>query len=156
MALIMPYMMSGDCANAIEAGRRAVELNPLFSSSHKGYLAALGWMHRKREASEVLERLLTLEPGFSVEAALERSPLTRQEDLARYADGLRRAGLRERWQPMAGAIPAIDHSVGDHSVGEHSAGDHSVVDLAAEAPHSPAAMRDGSRDSGRMGNDTIC
>jgi DNA-binding SARP family transcriptional activator/tetratricopeptide (TPR) repeat protein len=146
MALIMPYMMSGDCASAIEAGRRAVELNPLFSSSYKGYLAALGWMHRTREAREVLDRLLTLEPGFSVEAALERSPLTRLEDLGRYADGLRHAGLRERGQPMAGATPMIDRS----------AIDQSVVDLAAEAPHSPAAMRDGSHDSGRMGNDTTC
>jgi tetratricopeptide (TPR) repeat protein len=44
MALIMPHLMSGDCASAVEAGRRAVELNPLFSSAYKGYLAALGWM----------------------------------------------------------------------------------------------------------------
>ena len=35
-------MMRGDYASALEAGRRAVELNPLFSSAYKGYLAALG------------------------------------------------------------------------------------------------------------------
>ena len=96
MALIMPRLMSGDRAGAIEAGRRAVELNPLFSSAYKGYLAALGWMQPTREMGGVRDRLLALEPGFSVESAVARSPLKRPEDLARYAEGLRRAGLPER------------------------------------------------------------
>jgi DNA-binding SARP family transcriptional activator/tetratricopeptide (TPR) repeat protein len=123
MALIMPFLMNGDCASAVEAGRRAVELNPLFSSAYKGYLAALGWMHPTRESGAILDRLMALEPGFSVAAALERSPLVRPEDLARYADGLRRAGLREQSEPWAAATPPSKHS---------------VIDLMAEAPHSPA------------------
>ena len=52
-------------------------------------------MDRPREAAEVLHRLLVLEPRFSVLEALNRSPLSRPEDIARYAEGLRRAGLRE-------------------------------------------------------------
>ncbi|MEA2741515.1 MAG: hypothetical protein QOH05_4822 [Acetobacteraceae bacterium] len=96
MALTMPHLMNGDSASAVEAGRRAVELNPLFSSAYKGYLAALGWTQNPREAGAVLDRLLSLEPDFSVEVAVARSPLKRPEDIARYADGLRRAGLRER------------------------------------------------------------
>jgi DNA-binding SARP family transcriptional activator/TolB-like protein len=119
MALTLPYLMSGDCASAVEAGRRAVELNPLFSSAYKGYLAALGWMHPTREAGEVLDRLLALEPGFSVKAAIKRSPLTRPEDIARYADGLRRAGLPEHGPPVDAAIPAANYS---------------TIDLVAEAP----------------------
>ena len=103
MSLIMPYLMNGDCANAIEAGRRAVELNPMFSSAYKGYLAALGWMHPTREAGGVLHRLLALEPGFSVETAITRSPLKRPEDIARYAEGLRRAGLPEQAPADQGA-----------------------------------------------------
>jgi hypothetical protein len=39
--------------------------------------------------------LLILEPDFSIKGAVERSPMTRQVDLALYAEGLRRAGLRE-------------------------------------------------------------
>jgi tetratricopeptide (TPR) repeat protein len=122
MALIMPHLMNGDCASAVEAGRRAVELNPLFSSAYKGYLAALGWTNATREAGEVRDRLLELEPDFSVEAAVQRSPLTRADDIARYAEGLRRAGLRERCDPAERTTPAIDHS---------------LIDLAARAPHSP-------------------
>lgn len=139
MALTMPYLMSGDCASAVEAGRRAIELNPLFSSAYKGYLAALGWIDRPREAREVLDRLLSLEPGFSVEAAVSRSPLTRSEDIVRYAEGLRRTGLRERGGMFSQAALAIDHS---------------VIDLAPEAPHSPAARPDGSHKTGGPGDDT--
>ena len=122
MALVMPYLMNGDYPAAVEAGRRAVELNPLFSSAYKGYLAALGWMHPTREAGKVLERLLELEPDFSIEAATQRSPLRRPEDVARYAEGLRRAGLRERG-------PA------NHPPG------HSGVDLTATTPHSRSLVR---------------
>jgi DNA-binding SARP family transcriptional activator len=138
MALIMPNLMSGDCASAVDAGRRAIELNPLFSSSYKGYLAALGWMHRPREAREVLDRLLALEPGFSIETAVVRSPLQRPDDIARYAEGLRLAGLRERIGPASVTTFAIGHS---------------VIDIVLEEPHSPVTMRDGSHRMGRMGND---
>jgi tetratricopeptide (TPR) repeat protein len=93
MALVIVHLMRGDYSNAIEAGRRAVELNPLFSSTYKSYLSALGWMGLTREATEVRDRLLTLEPGFSLDKAVERSPFLRAEDVARYAEGLRRAGL---------------------------------------------------------------
>src|SRR5271166_3022983 len=93
MALVIVHLMRGDYVSAVEAGRRAIELNPLFSSTHKSYLSALGWIGSLREAAEVRDRLLALEPGFSVQQAVERSPFLRPEDVARYAEGLRRAGL---------------------------------------------------------------
>jgi DNA-binding SARP family transcriptional activator len=122
MALIMPHLMRGDYADAVEAGRRAVEINPLFSSAYKGYLSALGLLDRPREAAEVLSRLLVLEPRFSVQEALGRSPLSRPEDVARYAEGLRRAGLRED----AGTSPNGPAVI-----------INSAVDLVPQAPHSP-------------------
>ena len=134
MALILPYLMNGDCASAVEAGRRAVELNPLFSSAYKGYLAALGWMQPTREAKEVLDRLLVLEPDFSIDAAIERSPLTRSEDIARYADGLRRAGLREHAGPAQAASAARDHS---------------AVEVTDKPTRDPAVAADGPHRAGR-------
>ncbi len=95
-ALIMPHLLLGEYDSAAEIGRRASELNPWFSSAYKGYLAALGYLGRERETDAVRERLLALEPSFSVEEAVARSPMSRPEDLARYAEGLRRAGLPER------------------------------------------------------------
>jgi DNA-binding SARP family transcriptional activator/TolB-like protein/Flp pilus assembly protein TadD len=100
MALIMPYTMVGDYNNAVEAGRRAIELNPLFSSTYKGYLSALGLMGREHEARDILNRLLALEPAFSIKSAVSRSPLIRPEDINRYADGLRRSGLPETADPV--------------------------------------------------------
>jgi DNA-binding SARP family transcriptional activator/tetratricopeptide (TPR) repeat protein len=95
MALMMPYYLRGGFNDALAVGRRAVELNPGFTSTYKGYLATLGQLRRDQEAKRILARLLKLEPGFSVRNALERSPLMRQDDLDLYAEGLRRAGLPE-------------------------------------------------------------
>jgi tetratricopeptide (TPR) repeat protein len=140
-SLIIANLLLGDYASAAGAGRRATELNPFFSSAHKTYLAVLGLMGRLREAAEVLGRLLELEPGFSVEAAVRRSPFTRPEDLVRYADGLRRAGLRENGGLMQAAPPADSLS---------------VIDLAIEAKHSSAAVRGGSHGTERAGSETSC
>lgn len=95
MALIMPYLLRREHEVAAGIGRRAIELNPICSSSYKVLLAALGYQDRAAEARSVRARLLELEPGLTVAAAIRRSPLTRQEDLDHYAEGLRRAGLPE-------------------------------------------------------------
>lgn len=138
-SLMIAHTQLGDYASAVDAGRRATELNPLFSSAYKSYLAALGLLDRPREAAEVLGKLLDLEPRFSVEDAVLRSPFTRPVDLALYADGLRRAGLREHAEPVEAPPPEREHS---------------LIDITAGAPHSPAEMRDGSHDFGRMENET--
>jgi tetratricopeptide (TPR) repeat protein len=122
MALIMPHLMRGDYPAAIQAGRRAIEINPYFSSAYKGYLAALGLMDRRREAHEVLLRLLALEPRFSVTEAMSRSPLSRPEDIERYAEGLRRAGLQEDAGPLLERPATL-------------ALPRSVIDLVFAAPH---------------------
>jgi tetratricopeptide (TPR) repeat protein len=94
-ALLMPHFFRGEFDKAVTLGRRAIELNPGFSSTYKGYLATLGHLGDEQEARRVQKRLLALEPQFSVRSALARSPLTRRDDIELYAEGLRRAGLRE-------------------------------------------------------------
>jgi TolB-like protein len=82
-----------DFAAAATVGRRTLALNPWFSSTCKGYLSALGHVGDDAEATRVLSHLYALEPNFSITSAVQRSPFNR-EDLAVYAEGLRRAGLR--------------------------------------------------------------
>jgi DNA-binding SARP family transcriptional activator len=94
-AMIMPHLLCGRFEAAADVGRRALELNPWFSSACKGYLSSLGHLGRKRQAADVLARLLALEPGFSVTEAISRSPMGQPEDVDCYAEGLRRAGLPE-------------------------------------------------------------
>jgi len=95
MALMMPYYLQGEFEKALHLGRRAIELNPGFTSTYKGYLATLGQLGQYPEAKRVMARLLELETGFNVQNALERSPMTTRSDLRLYAEGLRRAGLPE-------------------------------------------------------------
>lgn len=96
MALIMPRLLRRDYEAAATTGRRAIELNPGFSSSYKLCLAALGHLGQTAEAAALRQRLLAIEPGFSIEAAVRRAPLVRAADLTHYAEGLKRAGLPER------------------------------------------------------------
>jgi TolB-like protein len=94
-AVIMPHLLLCHYQEAVAAGRPATELNPWFSSGFKGYLSGLGHLGVEKEAANVLARLLKLEPNFTVQDAIRRSPMTVAADIERYAEGLRRAGLRE-------------------------------------------------------------
>jgi len=94
MALTMPYLLTRDYEAVLRIGRRAIELNPGFSSSHKGVLAALGHLGRTAEAAELLARLMVLEPRLTLEDAVLRSPIVQRDDLAHYEAGLRLGGLR--------------------------------------------------------------
>jgi tetratricopeptide (TPR) repeat protein len=93
MGLAGPYLMDGDFATSVEVGQRAIALNPGFSSSYKTHLAALGHLGHTEEAAETRAALLVLEPGFTIEAALRRSPITELAARALYAEGLRLGGL---------------------------------------------------------------
>ena len=96
MALMVPFLATGDYETAAQLGRRARNAHPGFSSTYKGLLAALGHLGLANEAAELRRELLVLEPQFSVQEAIIRSPLLRQEDRDRYAEGLRLAGIPER------------------------------------------------------------
>jgi TolB-like protein/FixJ family two-component response regulator len=92
----MAFLFTGQYEAAARALRRARDLNPGFSSTYKALLPALGHLGARQEAASVRKALLALEPGFSVDVALARSPMLRQEDRDRYAEGLRLSGISER------------------------------------------------------------
>jgi signal transduction histidine kinase/TolB-like protein/CheY-like chemotaxis protein len=101
MALVMPFLLTGDYEIAAQLARRARAAHPGLSSTYKGLLAALGKLGLASEAATLREQLFGLEPQFSVQEAIIRSPLLRQEDLDRYAEGLRLAGIPERFVPAS-------------------------------------------------------
>jgi TolB-like protein len=93
MSLMLPLILRGEYEQAITVGRRAMTFNPSLSSTAKLYLAALGYAGTRREQAEVRDALLRVEPRFTIAAAVARTPLLLEQDRARYAEGLRRAGL---------------------------------------------------------------
>lgn len=93
MGLALSFLLRGEFETSVDCGRKALKLNPSFSSTCKCFLSALGYAGGSVERAEVLARLLALEPGFTVQNALNRSPLSRLDDRELYAEGLRRAGL---------------------------------------------------------------
>ncbi len=92
-AMMLPYLLLGQYEKAAEFGRRALELNPGFSSGYRVYLSVLGHLGRTHEAAKARARLAMLESEVSLANAVSRSPLTRPQDRERFAEGQRRAGF---------------------------------------------------------------
>jgi DNA-binding SARP family transcriptional activator/TolB-like protein len=90
------HLLKGDYESAVVTGRAVTQMNPWLTASFKAYLAALGHLGRTREADLARRRLLEIEPDFTIERFLATSPLERESDRARYAEGLRLAGVPER------------------------------------------------------------
>jgi hypothetical protein len=92
----MPFLLTAKFEAAVRVGRRAQQEHPGLSSTYKGLLAALGHLRERRESAALRKRLLQLEPHFSIDEAISRSPLLLPVDLRCYVDGLRLAGIPER------------------------------------------------------------
>ncbi len=89
------HLFNRDYERAASVGRRAVEMLPEFPNAYKPLLAALGHLGRREEAKPYLDKLLRLEPGFTVEKFGASYPIKKAHDRRRYIDGLRLAGVRE-------------------------------------------------------------
>jgi DNA-binding SARP family transcriptional activator/TolB-like protein len=94
-SFILAHLLKRDHQAAVAAGREVSEMNPSFSATYKPYLAALGHLGRAKEAAMVRGRLLSIEPGFTVQRFIATSPLERDSDRVHYAEGLRLAGVTE-------------------------------------------------------------
>jgi DNA-binding SARP family transcriptional activator len=89
------YTFLGDYEQAVTVGRRAVKTNPGFVNGYKPLIAALGHLGRRDEAKEYIDKLLSLEPGFTIKRFAQVYPIKREIDRERYIDGLRLAGVPE-------------------------------------------------------------
>jgi DNA-binding SARP family transcriptional activator len=89
----LAYLIKADFDAASRFGRRAVRAYPDFSNGYKPLLAALGHLGRRDEAAPYVQKLLALEPHFTIEHFIRTYPLARQEDRENYARGLELAGV---------------------------------------------------------------
>jgi DNA-binding SARP family transcriptional activator/TolB-like protein len=89
---VMIHLLKHEYEAAAAAGRAVTQIGPSYSGAYKPYLAALGYLGQEREAASVRRRLLAIEPDFTIERFLVKTPLEGVADRAHYAEGLRRAG----------------------------------------------------------------
>jgi tetratricopeptide (TPR) repeat protein len=90
------HLFNGDYDSAISTGRRGVEFHPGFTNAIKPLIASFGHLGRRDEAKPYVDRLLTLEPDFTVEQFARIYPFKLASDRERYIDGLRLAGMPKR------------------------------------------------------------
>ena len=89
----MVHILRRDYPTAVTVGRAVTQLHPGYSAGYKPYLAALGHLGRVEEATAILRRLMTIEPGVTVPRCLRSVPLQRAADRDHFAEGLRLAGV---------------------------------------------------------------
>ena len=87
------HFMAGRYAEAAEFQRRAVQLRPHFGTAWRSLAAAAGMAGDLTLAASALASALRLQPSLTLEWIETYHPIVRHEDRARYAEGLRRAGL---------------------------------------------------------------
>jgi DNA-binding SARP family transcriptional activator len=90
------YMFKGDYQKVVEIGQRAVMVNPEFVNGYKPLIAALGHLGRSADAKSYVDKLLLLEPNFTVERFGQVYPIKQPSDRERYMTGLRLGGIPER------------------------------------------------------------
>lgn len=84
-----------DYARAVVVGRRAVKANPGFINGYKPLVASLGHLGRAREAKPYIEKLLSLEPDFTIQKFCQNYPFKFSRDRENYVKGLLLAGIPE-------------------------------------------------------------
>jgi adenylate cyclase len=87
------HFMAGRYSEATEFQRRAVQLRPHFGTAWRSLAASAGMAGHIAMAASALSSALRLQPNLTLEWIETYHPIVRQEDRARYAEGLRRAGL---------------------------------------------------------------
>ena len=80
---------------AISYFEKVIDSNPQYHDGHLALAASYGMAGRIDDAEWEAEEVLTLQPGFTLADSLRRTPYKNRDDLARWIEGLRKAGLPE-------------------------------------------------------------
>jgi len=90
------YTFAGNYEAAVKSARRVVGTTPAFVNGYKPLIASLGHLGRGEEAKPYVDKLLALEPNFTVERFGQVYPIKYDGDREHYMKGLRLAGVPER------------------------------------------------------------
>lgn len=89
------HAFAGEYEKAAASGRRVIKLNPTFVNAYKPLIASLGHLGRVEEAKPYVDKLLALEPNFTIARFAKVYPIKYDSDREHYMKGLRLAGIPE-------------------------------------------------------------
>ncbi len=90
------HIAAGRYEQALEYAERVTQMAPGFPVGHLRKAVALAELGRGEDAEAALGEYLRFSPKATVQSALTTLRLSRAEDVARYANSLRKAGLPEQ------------------------------------------------------------
>ena len=93
--LAMAHFAAGRYEQAIQWADRALAAQPDYRPALRTKAACCAYLGRIEEARDWLRRVLEIEPGLTLARLKASLPQFSSDLLARYADGLRKAGLPE-------------------------------------------------------------
>ena len=94
-AMAFAHFTAGRYDEAFAWAEKALQRNPFVSPATRIATASAAFLGRPSESTKYLALLRQLDPGLVVSNLHERVNLLRPDDLARLAEGLRKAGLPE-------------------------------------------------------------
>ena len=95
-ATAFAHFLAGRYDDASSWAQRALQVRPSYPSAIRLAAASSALAGRPEEARQAVERLRQVDPALRVSNLKNRLPLRRPDDLTRYQEGLRMAGLPEQ------------------------------------------------------------
>ena len=89
------YRYNGQYEKAIEICKKAIIVSPDNVSAYITLAASYSPMNRTEDACKAVEEILRIQPVFSLENLANTQPYKKQEELDKFINALRKAGLPE-------------------------------------------------------------
>jgi TolB-like protein len=94
-AIATAHFIAGRCDEASSWSQMALREQPTYAPALRVSAASHALAGRSNEAKKAVERLRQVDPAFTCSSLCQRMPFQRAEDIARFSDGFRKAGLPE-------------------------------------------------------------
>jgi TolB-like protein/class 3 adenylate cyclase len=94
-ATALAHFVAGRYEESVFWAEKASRADPKFLPAIRIIATSAGNSGQLERAQKAAKRMLEIDPAFRVSRLCDHVPLRRPDDLARYAEGLRRAGLPE-------------------------------------------------------------
>jgi adenylate cyclase len=92
-AITFAHVFAGRFAEALPFAEKALADSPNSHQALRATALSCAFAGRTEQAQKTIGRLLQVDPAFRVSKLLDLTPLQRPQDIARYQEGMRQAGL---------------------------------------------------------------